>query len=109
MIQNEAISDDNYHSISTSSPTTSINVTRLDPYTNYTIHVRAVVSATTLENVEQFTEDLVGAADIEVLEDTHGTTPDNPVVLDEPLSGPSSSTIDIQIPDTNQIETGRVL
>ena len=106
MIQNQEISDVNFRNISTSSPTTSINVTRLESFTNYTIHVRAVISAETLE---QFTEDLVGAADVEVVQVTHGTTPDDPVGLDGPVTGPSSSTIDIRIPDTNQIETGRVL
>lgn len=107
--QIQEISDVNFKSVTTSNTATSINVTGLKPYTNYTIHVRAIISAETLQNIEQFTEDLFGAADVEIVQRTNGTTPVDLVMLDDPLSEPSSSTIEIQVPDARLIETGRVL
>lgn len=107
--QIQPISDTNFNSVSTSNTATSINVTGLNPYTNYTIHVRAIASAETLKNIEQFAEDFIGAADVEIVQRTNSTTPVDMVMLDEPLSGPSSSTIEIQIPDAGLIDTGRVL
>lgn len=107
--QIQEISDVNFRNVSTSNTATSINVTGLKPYTNYTIHVRAIISAETLRNVEEFTEDLFGAADVEIVQRTNGTIPVCQVRLDGPLSGPSSSTIEIQVPDARLIETGRVL
>ena len=107
--QIQPISDTNFNNVSASNTATSINVTGLKPYTNYTIHVRAIISAEALQNIEQFTEDIFGAADVEIVQRTNGTTPVDLEILGEPLFGPSSSTIEIQLPDARMIKTGRVL
>ena len=109
VVQNQPITDNGFNTTKTSTPTTSMNVTGLKPYTNYTIHVRAIIAAETLQNVEVIDDDLVGAADTEIVMRTNGTIPDIPVFLGPPLSGPSSTTIQIQVPITGQIETGNVL
>ena len=89
----------------------SLNITGLDPYTNYTIHVQAVISAQELENEELFTEDLLGAIDEEIVARTNGTTPDQPVMIDNmPLASPTATTFQIIIPRTlDEVNTGKVL
>ena len=89
----------------------SLNITGLDPYTDYTIHVQAVISAQELENEESVIEDLLGAIDEEIVARTNGTTPDQPVMIDGmPLAGPTATTFQITIPRTlDKVDTGKVL
>ena len=98
MSQNEMIVDAGFNTINVSASRTDISLTGLKPYTNYTIHVRAIIST-----------DLVGDADAEVLNRTHGTTPNISEVLPKPSNNPSASTIHILIPSPRQIITGKVL
>ena len=54
-VQNQPITDNGFNTTKTSTPTPSINVTGLKPYTNYTIHVRAIIAAETLQNCLLYT------------------------------------------------------
>ena len=102
MAQNQPIIDDGFERITatiTSNPTATALLNGLKPYTNYTIHVRAIISSA----------DLIGDANVEIVMRTNSTTPDNPVELDESSSARTSSTISIQIPDPAHVETGIVL
>ena len=56
--------DDDYDTARTATPTTSVNVTGLASYTNYTIHVRAIIAAETIQTSET---DIVGDADREIV------------------------------------------
>lgn len=89
--------------------TTAINLMDLEPFTNYTIYVRAIIAAEALQNVIAVPRDLIGAASIEIITRTHGDVPNNPIQLGQPTSGPTSSTIPIEIPATRQIDTGYVM
>ena len=104
--QAESITDAGFDLVSTPDSTTAINLTELKPYTSYTIHVRAIIAAETLEAVPT---NLVGAAETEIIARTHGDVPSTPIQLGQPTSGPTSSTIPIEIPDTRQIDTGYVM
>ena len=104
-----SITDTGFHIMTTSDSTTAITLTDLEPFTNYTIHVRAIIAADALQNVKAVPRDLIGAASIEIIARTHGAVPNNPVQLGQPASGPTSSTIPIEIPATRQIDTGYVM
>lgn len=101
--RDESITDDGFTLVTTSRPITAINLTELKPYTNYTIHVRAIIATEDVETI------LIGAADTEIITRTHGDVPNNLVLLGQPPSGPTSTTIPIEIPDTGQIDTGYVM
>ena len=106
----QPISSDEFSSVTTQKGSTSQNITELKPYTNYTIHVQAIISAEMLNNEESFTDDLLGAVDVEIVARTNGTRPDNPVNVMMPLSGPTATTFQISIPSTlDEIDTGNVL
>ena len=109
--QTQQISNTGFNLMTVKSDRTLLNITRLDPYTNYTIHVQAVISAQELENEESFTEDLLGAIDQEIVARTNGTTPDQLVVIDDmPLTSPTATTFKIMIPRTSdEVDTGKVL
>ena len=85
---------------------TAINVTGLRPYTNYTIHVRAIITAEALQNSNEILE---GDANVEIVTRTHGAVPRNREVVSEPTSGPTATTIRILIPNVGQIDTGYVM
>ena len=104
--QAESITDAGFQIAATSDSTTMINLTELKPYTNYTIHVRAIIAAEALQNVKG---DLIGTANIEIITRTHGDVPNDFIQLGQPTSGPTSTTIPIKIPDTGQIDTGYVM
>ena len=107
--QTESIMDTGFNVTIVTAPMTTTNVTGLKPYTNYTIHVRAIIAAEELQNVEVIIDDLIGDVDVEVVNRTHGDIPMNRTMLDQPRSGPTSTTIQIDIPDIGQIDTGYVL
>ena len=111
MPQMQQISNTGFNLMTIKSDSTTLNIIDLDPYTNYTIHVQAVISAQELENEESFTEDLFGAIDLEIVARTNGTTPDQLVVIDDmPLTSPTATTFQIMIPHTSdEIDTGKVL
>ena len=75
---------------------TSYEITGLTPYTNYTIHVRAIG-----EN------NLVGDVDEEILQRTNSTTQN--VTTPTGTQGPSSNMITILLPNPNDVETGLVM
>lgn len=106
--QPESITDAGFHIVTTSDSVTAVSLTELKPYTNYTIHVRAI-TAKALQNMTAIPRDLVGAANIEIITRTHGDVPDDIIQLGQPTSGPTSTTIPIEIPDTRQIDTGYVM
>ena len=109
--QPESITDAGFRVVTTPDSRTAINLTDLKPYTNYTIHVRAIIVAETLQNVAKTAVPryLNGTADVEIIARTHGDVPNNPIQLGQPTSGPTSSTIPIEIPNTRQIDTGYVM
>lgn len=107
--QAESVTDAGFQIVTTSDTVTAINLTELKPYTNYTIHVRAIIAAKSLQNVKAIPSNLTGAANIEIITRTYGDVPDNLMQLGQPTSGPTSTTIPIEIPDTRQIDTGYVM
>ena len=76
---------------------TNYEITGLTPYTNYTIHVRAIG-----EN------NLRGDVDEEILQRTNSTT-QNLTTPTGPTQGPSSNMITILLPDPDQVQTGLVM
>lgn len=102
----ESITDEGFHTVKISESIIATNLTELKPYTNYTIHVRAIIAA---GNVETITEDLIGAANTEIVTRTHGDVPNSPILLGQPPSGPTATTIPIEIPDIGQIDTGYIM
>ena len=76
---------------------TNYEITGLTPYTNYTIHVRAIG-----EN------NLVGDVDEEILQRTNSTT-QNVTPPTTPTQEPSSNMITILLPDPDQVQTGLVM
>ena len=76
---------------------TNYEITGLTPYTNYTIHVRAIG-----EN------NLVGDVDEEILQRTNSTT-QNVTPPTSPTQEPSSNMITILLPDPDQVQTGLVM
>jgi hypothetical protein len=95
--------------MTTPDSTRAINLIKLKPFTNYTIHVRAIIAAEALQNVTAVPSDLIGAASIEIIAITHGDVPNSLTQLGQPTSGPTSSTIPIEIPATRQIDTGYIM
>ena len=76
---------------------TNYEITGLTPYTNYTVHVRAIGQ-----------DNLRGDVDVEILQRTNSTIQVVPVPLD-PTQGPSSNMITIHLPDPDQVTTGLVM
>ena len=76
---------------------TNYEITGLTPYTNYTIHVRAIG-----EN------NLVGDVDEEILQRTNSTT-QNVTTPTGATQGPSSNMITILLPNPDDVETGLVM
>ena len=76
---------------------TNFEITGLRPYTDYTIHVRAIGEG-----------GLLGAIDTEVLQRTNSTTQDI-VTATAPTVAPSISTINIHLPSPSQVQTGHVM
>ena len=76
---------------------TNYEITGLTPYTNYTIHVRAIG-----EN------NLVGDVDEEILQRTNSTT-QNVTTPTGGTQGPSSNMITILLPNPDDVETGLVM
>ena len=76
---------------------TEFEITGLIPYTNYTVHVRAIGQG-----------NLLGEIDEEILQRTNSTIQ---VVMtsDSPTQEPTSNTITILLPGPSQVETGRVM
>ena len=72
-------------------------ITGLTPYTNYTIHVRAIGES-----------NLRGDVDVEILQRTNSTIQDVSIPLD-PTQGPSSNMITIPLPNPDQVTTGLVM
>lgn len=102
--QSQPIFSDTFSLKTVNSDRTSLNITDLKPYTNYTIHVQAVISAQELEN------DLIGAIEEEIVARTNGTTPNQTVMIDNmPLASPTATTFQIMIPRTSDVNTGKVL
>ena len=75
----------------------NFEITGLTPYTNYTIHVRAIG-----EN------NLRGDVDEEILQRTNSTTQDVPTPTGA-TQGPSSNMITILLPNPDQVQTGLVM
>ena len=84
-------------------PTLQVDIPNLIPYTNYTIHVQAVVPEAD-EQVE-----LLGSIDEEIVQRTNSTSDDTPTSIDIVEVTTSSQTITINIPPPSQIDTGRVM
>ena len=76
---------------------TNYEITGLTPYTNYTIHVRAIGQ-----------DDLRGDVDVEILQRTNSTIQVVPLPPD-PTQGLSSNMITILLPDPDQVTTGLVM
>ena len=76
---------------------TNYEITGLTPYTDYTIHVRAIG-----EN------NLRGDVDEEILQRTNSTT-QNLTTPTGPTQGPSSNMITILLPNPDQVQTGLVM
>lgn len=79
----------------------------LRPYTNYTVHVRAVITTF----VVTAGREIEGGADVEQLRRSLSSLPPDPPPLDTTLrtGDPSSSEINILIGDPTLINTGRVM
>ena len=80
-------------------------ITHLFPYTNYTVHIQAVVHPLAGGNV------LFGSIDVEHLTRTLSAPDDVPVAPPtvEPTASPSKNQIVVQIGDPTIIDTGRVM
>ena len=77
--------------------TTNFEITGLMPYTNYTIHVRAIGQG-----------NLLGDIDEEILQRTNSTI-QLVTTSDGPTPAPTANTITIHLPDPSQVETGLVM
>jgi len=77
--------------------TTNFEITGLMPYTNYTIHVRAIGQG-----------NLLGDIDEEILQRTNSTI-QLVMISDGPTPAPTTNTITIHLPDPSQVETGLVM
>ena len=75
---------------------TNYEITGLTPYTNYTIHVRAIGQ-----------DNLRGDVDVEILQRTNSTIQDV-LIPPDPTQGPSSNMITIPLPNPDQVTTGLV-
>ena len=77
-------------------------ITGLTPYTNYTIHVRAIGQD------NEAGDNLAGDVDVEILQRTNSTIQ---VVMTPPgpTQEPSSNMITILLPDPDQVTTGLVM
>ena len=82
-------------------PRLQVDIPNLIPYTNYTIHVQAVVPDGRVE--------LLGSIDEEIVQRTNSTSDDTPTSIDIVEVTTSSQTITINIPPPSQIDTGRVM
>ena len=79
----------------------SLNITELLAYTNYTVHVQAVIRGNTPERS--------GLVESELLTRTRSSVDDPPLVGSGPTESPTSSSIIIRIGDPSQIDTGNVV
>ena len=80
---------------------TDIDITGLVPFTNYTIHVQAVGQGGQ--------GSLLGSIDEEILQRTNSTTQIIAVDTTTPTNEPTSVTINVRLPDPDQVETGPVM
>ena len=78
--------------------TIEFEIIGLIPYTNYTIHVRAIGEGNLLGDIEE-----------ELLQRTSSTTQNIFVNTTMPTLEPKSNTIHILLPDPGQVETGPVM
>ena len=97
--RSESITSEGFMSVSVGSDMTEFLISGRPPYTNHTIHVRAVGET-----------GLLGDADLEFLSRTHSSLPTvvTPVTTTTPAP-PSTTTVIVVIADPRQIDTGRVM
>jgi len=100
-VQTSNISNDGYTNVTLGADVLQYDITRLPPFTNYTIHVRA-----------QNGDNRPGEIDTEVLNRTHSAAdtdiPTAPPTA-TPISPPTSNEITILIGDPREIDTGIVM
>ena len=77
---------------------TDIEITGLEPFTNYTVHIQAIGQG-----------NLLGSIDEEILRRTNSTTQMITVDTTTPTLVPTADTIHILLPDPGQVETGPVM
>ena len=77
---------------------TDIEITGLEPFTNYTIHIQAIGQG-----------NLLGSIDEEILQRTNSTTQMITMDATTPTLVPTADTIHILLPDPGQVETGPVM
>jgi len=77
---------------------TDIEITGLEPFTNYTIHIQAIGQG-----------NLLGSIDEEILQRTNSTTQMITMDTTTPTLVPTADTIHILLPDPGQVETGPVM
>jgi hypothetical protein len=103
MVQTGNISSVGYTTDSVGSSVTKFLISELPPYTNYTIHVRAVVMSS------EGGADLLGDIDIEIVARTQSTTDTPPTPSVPPVGSPSSQTVPYFFGNPRVINTGRVM
>jgi len=77
---------------------TDIEITGLEPFTNYTVHIQAIGQG-----------NLLGSVDEEILQRTNSTTQMITVDTTTPALVPTADTIPILLPDPGQVDTGPVM
>ena len=79
----------------------ALEITDLLAYTNYTVHVQAIIRGNTPQRS--------GRVELELLNRTRSSVDDPPLVGSGPTQSPTSSNIVIRIGDPSQIDTGKVV
>jgi hypothetical protein len=92
-----------YTAASVGSSVTEFLISELPPFTNYSIHVRAVVMPSGSG------ADLLGDIGVEIVARTQSATDTPPTPSVSPVGSPSSQTVPYFFGDPRAINTGRVM
>jgi hypothetical protein len=103
MVQTGDISSVGYTAASVGSSVTEFLISELPPFTNFTIHVQAVVMPS------GGGADLLGDIDVEIVARTQSTTDTPPTPTVPPVGSPTIRTVPYFIGDPRDINTGRVM